>query len=392
MTAEVAILNRNGVALASDSYGLVKIGDKKKFISVNKIFSLSRNHPIGIMISNFVNFMSTPWETIISVYRSNIGDKSFNTLKEYTENFINLLTSDKRFSAPLVEKLIIENAMDHCIHEVSKSVKLTDDYTKNISIEIEKQLLFYSNQKFLIGFDDNFIKYFLEIHGKDLEQYVKMKPEINVDIKAQQNLIKLCAYIISKSNFIYDNYGSSGVVFAGYGDNDIFPALIGFDIFASIDRNLIYKTSTSTAIGIENKQAIYSFGVTDVLANYIDGINPDFENMMFEEIESGFKDLARTIQNKFQLSDKDQGFLNSTTASAINNFKKKFLDFQQKNCISPLLLMVNMLSNQELLSLAESFVHLTLTKQKFSTDEQIAGGKIHVASITKGDGFRERYI
>lgn len=392
MTAEVALLNRNGVALASDSYGLVKIGNKKKFISVNKIFSLSQSHPLGIMISNFVNFMSTPWETIISVYKSYIGQKSFNTLREYTDNFIGFLSSDKRFSAPLVEKLIIENAMDNCIQEVSKSVKLTNDYTKNISIEIEKQLLFYSNQKYLIGFDDNFTKYFSEIHGKDLEQYIQKKPEINVDIKAQQNLIRLCAYTISKSNFIYDNFGSSGVVFAGYGDNDIFPSLIGFDIFASIDRNLIYKTSTSTTIGFENKQAIYSFGVTDVLAAYIDGINPDLENMMFQEIESGFKDLTRTIQNKFQLPDKAQGFLNSTTTSAINNFKKNFLDFQQKNSIEPLLIMVNMLSNQELLTLAESFVHLTLTKQKFSTDEQISGGKIHVASITKGDGFWERYI
>ncbi len=392
MTAEVAILNRNGVALASDSYGLVKIGDKKKFISVNKIFSLSQSHPIGIIISNFVNFMSTPWETIVSVYRSYIGEKSFNTLKEYTDNFISFLTSDKRFSAPLVEKLIIENAIDHCISEVSKSVKLTNDYTKSISNEIEKLLLFYSNQKFLIGFDDSFTKYFVEIHGKELEQYIKMKPEINVDIKTQQNLIKLCAYIICKSNFIYDNYGSSGLVFVGYGDNDIFPSLIGYNIFASIDKNLIYKTSASTTIGIDNKQAIYSFGVTDVLATYIDGINPDLQNMVFKEIDSGFKDLTGTIQNKFQLSEKDQGFLNSITVSAIDNFKNKFLDFQQKNCVEPLLLMVNMLSNQELLSLAESFVHLTLTKQKFSADEQISGGRIHVVSITKGDGYWERYI
>jgi hypothetical protein len=51
MTAEVAILNTHGVALAADSAITVSIGSEKKVYNTgNKLFALSKYHPIGIMV------------------------------------------------------------------------------------------------------------------------------------------------------------------------------------------------------------------------------------------------------------------------------------------------------------------------------------------------------
>ncbi len=66
MTAEIAILNKAGVALAADSK--VTIGGVKTFDTANKIFCLSKFHPVGIMIFGNAEFMGFPWETIVKMY------------------------------------------------------------------------------------------------------------------------------------------------------------------------------------------------------------------------------------------------------------------------------------------------------------------------------------
>jgi len=97
MTAVVGILNKQAVAIAADS--AVTIGGengRKIFNQANKVFTLSKYHPVGIMIYNSANFLSTPWETIIKIYRKQLGEKSFPTLIEYQKDFIQFI-HDKCF-------------------------------------------------------------------------------------------------------------------------------------------------------------------------------------------------------------------------------------------------------------------------------------------------------
>ena len=60
MTAEVVVMNRSAVALAADSK--VTIGGEKTYDTVNKIFTLSKVHPIGVMVFGNADFMHYPWE------------------------------------------------------------------------------------------------------------------------------------------------------------------------------------------------------------------------------------------------------------------------------------------------------------------------------------------
>jgi hypothetical protein len=53
MTAEIAIMNKEAVALAADSAVTTHIANEKKvFTSANKLFALSYRHPVGIMVYN----------------------------------------------------------------------------------------------------------------------------------------------------------------------------------------------------------------------------------------------------------------------------------------------------------------------------------------------------
>ena len=123
MTAVVGILNKHAVAIAADS--AVTIGGpsgSKIFNKANKIFTLSKKHPVGIMIYNAASFMATPWETIIKIYREQLNDRYFSTLKEYQQDFIEFLRSKSFYTNVELQIVSLENFIQDIITSVSKDI------------------------------------------------------------------------------------------------------------------------------------------------------------------------------------------------------------------------------------------------------------------------------
>ena len=63
MTAIVGVLNKHAVAIAADS--AVTMGDTHKVVNcANKIFTISKYHPVAVMTYNNASFMGVPWDII----------------------------------------------------------------------------------------------------------------------------------------------------------------------------------------------------------------------------------------------------------------------------------------------------------------------------------------
>jgi deoxyxylulose-5-phosphate synthase len=84
VTAEIAVMNQEAVALAADS----AVSGPKIFTSANKIFALSKYQPIAVMVNDSAQFLGVPWETIIKTYRALLGKRSFSTLKQQAAHFL----------------------------------------------------------------------------------------------------------------------------------------------------------------------------------------------------------------------------------------------------------------------------------------------------------------
>ena len=90
MTAIVGVLNKHAVAIAADS--AVTMGNTHKVVnSANKIFTLSKFHPVAIMTYNNAAFMGVPWDIIIKEYRKGLRKRSFPKLEGYVSDFIDFL-------------------------------------------------------------------------------------------------------------------------------------------------------------------------------------------------------------------------------------------------------------------------------------------------------------
>ena len=102
MTAEIAIMNKEAIALAADSAVTINTGSGRKiYNTVNKLFALTKYAPVGIMVYGRADLMGIPWESIIKTYRPVIGRKTFGTIDEYVSHFVSFIkTNSKRLFPP----------------------------------------------------------------------------------------------------------------------------------------------------------------------------------------------------------------------------------------------------------------------------------------------------
>ena len=98
MTAIVGILNKRAAVLAADSALTVVKGDRMKiYNTTTKIFQLSKDNHVAVMFFQNVDFMDVPWEVIFKLYYDKHGDREFDSIMEYAEDFYQFLRDEKFF-------------------------------------------------------------------------------------------------------------------------------------------------------------------------------------------------------------------------------------------------------------------------------------------------------
>lgn len=413
MTVEVGIINRKGAVLAADSALTVSVQDKNKIsknkiISTDKIFALSEHHTVGIMVYGNSNFTNIPWETVIKVYKSYIRDITFDTLQGYVDNFLGFLLDDKTLYDSSFENELVESVLHFWLLKFGieyKARQLQNDYYN----KTEKEIKSFSEQKFIDGFDDNFIKSFLEKHKQHLMTYMS-KHEVKLDNRTQENLVKLSAYTISKSKVLLDESKplgneqpqSSGIVITGFGRKEIYPMICEYVIVGRINGKLIYEKKVSRQIDTAstNKEDAYGYvfpyAQTDVIKTYITGIDPKLREEIKKEISSILDNLFGKIQQvmkEHKIPYIDEFNKYGDKINKVGQILKQEIEYNFESIITeehffPFFTMLNYLGKVELATLAEALVNLTITRRKFSTDEETVSGATDVAIITKGEGFR----
>ncbi|WPZ00936.1 hypothetical protein [Idiomarina sp. OXR-189] len=112
MTAEIAVINKSAVALAADSAVTISDGNgsqSKVYNGAEKLFALTKYHPVGIMVYGAGTLCRMPWEVVIKQYRKKLGSECFENLELYTEDFLSFVQDD--------EHLVTQDLRDSFIRE-----------------------------------------------------------------------------------------------------------------------------------------------------------------------------------------------------------------------------------------------------------------------------------
>ena len=157
MTSEVLIMTPSAVAMAADS--VVTINGNKTYEGVNKLFMLSKNPPMGIMIYNNVNFIAIPFETLIKDFREQImDDETANTVDDFKNKFKEYLENEpKKNNFPMLSfQDKIKIFTNHMVNEVSN----LDENTIDEWLLDNEGLDVFDTYKDIIFTDDNSLENF----------------------------------------------------------------------------------------------------------------------------------------------------------------------------------------------------------------------------------------
>ena len=406
MTAVLGILNKQAVVIAADS--AVTIGDSnnhKIFNRANKVFTLSKYHPVGVMIYNSANFMATPWETIIKMYRKQLGEKAFPTLKGYQEDFILFLKEKDFFSNELDQKQFLfgfaYTTINSIIIDVIKNNRhlidtVTEENKKQILLLIEEKSDSYYNQfinqaSFCDDFTDYTFEEFESFATPVFEDIITQIFTNNAYILDEPLITKLkqLIYIYLKTKEKFTNF--SGIIFTGFGDDEIYPGLIPLNISLAIEKRLrcYVETDGVAAITNENAGAIRPFAQTDVIDTILTGIDPILNKIYLENFATLFTKYNELILNN--IGDTNPILTEQIKGIDVNKLVEEYAnqnsEAKKTKYIIPLMNAVSNLSKEDLAEMAESLIYLTYLKRRITNAEESVGGPVDVAIISKGDGF-----
>lgn len=392
MSAVVGILNKQAIAIAADSAVSV---NGKIFNRALKIFTLSRYEPVGIMIYSAGSFIGTPWETIIKIYRDQLKETHFNKVDEYAQNFIDFIIKSNFFCEESSQKEYLINTLVHNLFTITyNELKLLVKPDKSIEELFSEKLDAYikswdDNPEILPHFTDYTFEHFTKFIGKEFDDYYTSFIE-NESIVLSDHVkykLKQLAYrlIVNKESFL--TY--TGLVFVGFGQQEIFPSLVSVNVQLAIDSKLKYHKTHEVNITHSMGSSIQPFAQTEAMSTILQGIAPTLENIYVENFKQFIEKYNHKLINITKVDSPvlAESIRNIDIGALVSEYQAKLLEAKQINYINPLMDAVSNLSKEDLAEMAESLIYLTYLQKRITFAAEDVGGDVDVAVISKGDGF-----
>lgn len=412
MTAIVGVLNSQGIAIAADSAVTVTGNNGKKVYNrSNKIFTLSKFHPVGISIFNRADFMGMPLETLIKIYRKKLKDSSFATINEYKVDFLAFLKTqlinvsmEKRRSLfyqfcseahlPIVSKIknnltLRKDELD--AFEIEGKVEI---YNEVIQAELETylgEITSYVQGNYSTKTIEQYSAYYnnelLVIEKFIQEELVKEFDGLEL-LDNHNVIVREILFGLINIEFIFESH--CGLIFVGFGEDEIYPSshlvLVGMTIMDDLRARIMDVVKINPGVLGSN---IIPYAQADVTTTVLTGVDPNYKYEVKSAVKSIFNDAVQQIGNIIDnpaLTVQIDGAMNVISDEFIQRLEK----YQWENITGPLLEILEHMGKEDMAELAESLVNITSLKRKFtssnSSDESV-GGPVDVAVITKGDGF-----
>ena len=403
MTAIVGTLNKRGIAIAADSAATYSTSAMNKITNnANKIFELSKKHPVGIAIYNNLDFHGIPWEVIFKTYRDvHLRERSFPMLKEYAEDFWTYLHSF------VLTKVSIEDQkaqIAYLAHQLKEeSIATAKDNLKLKKLDFDSTSLFNEIIQFLTKLSEDYKLHSRtsEFNSYEISQFQDYASVVIDSILSdltqdsacpktfRETFLSTLFSIITADTIVY--LSQTGLVFWGYGEEELFPSYYHYEVSLAFDNKIKYVELSNYEVSNQKNACVAPFAQTDVANTVVRGIDQKLRDTINNNLQNAFNNFRNNIVDVLFKASAPETLLDALRNIDISNQTTPFISFLneyiQKNYIDKLLNTVAFLSKEDLADMAESLVRMTCLKRHITTDEESVGGPVDVAVITKGDGF-----
>jgi hypothetical protein len=406
VTAEIALLNKEAVAIAADSAVTIRTpGGLKVLPSANKIFALSKFHPVGVMIYGNSQLMEVPWELLIKSYRTHIGRKSFRRLEDYAHDFVRYLSESRTFFPSDAQEVAVRNIATSVFMGVAQALasqveayiktagEIDEDGGRSLAEQVINNFHGVLEQSEMgVGLDEVFYTEILDryqdVISERRDQMVGLLP---LDDELKEQLLEIAAYAICRAKPV-PGESESGVVIVGYGDEDVYPSLRSFKLRFVVADRLVFASDSERDHDVAVEGAgVVPFAQSEMVQTFMEGVDPEYQALLEGELSGVLNRIAEMAVEQSGLQDEEKEQQRVTflalNKQLVQDFHDKLKSHRTDQFVDPILEVTEMLPKDELAATAESLVNLTVYRRKMSMGTETVGGPVDVAVISKGDGF-----
>jgi hypothetical protein len=400
MTTEIAVINRLGLALATDSAVTISGGgnDAKVFDTGDKLFELVEQHPIGIMINGNMDFLGVPWELLIKDFRVHAKACPHGSMRAWVEHLLDFTAKHAALTVPAQNRYVRDAIIDS--FETVKRLVSASLFAAAVSNDrqlyrtiygvIDGQIALHTAAGIPDSLKGVSEEALLKRYGLVINRQISQRFQ-PVEVKAtMRRKLRQLALCMLRSKSPTDH--NTGLIIGGFAHNDMFPSLCVVEIDGAVlgtIRSSIGEERTVHRTAYPG--GVISFAQTDVIDRILGGADNRFIEQTDEWIKSalgGTKDALVDLFSKANMTPSlASGVLDDIIGVVSSEYREQFAKTAKTNFQKAFNDMVAMMPKRELIELAEALVSITTIERKATSGQATVGGPVDVAFITKHDGF-----
>jgi len=380
-------MNKFGVALAADS--ALTLGDGEKiYHHAKKLFELKPDIPVGIMVYASAEIMGMPWEIVIRQYALALGNKRFDRLEQYAEDFFHFTENASSLFPEQTQRDWFQDSVGHywdsqviqpLAHELKRlGPSLTKKKASALAQILNKQNNAWERLPRLHQLDESHGERVIAEYGSVLDKLEgQLFHHVPLTRELRHKLRSTVKQMYTRDWCTPNTHG--GIVFAGMGEIEPFPTIQEYNIGPVAAGVLHWALRNTASISREDSAIVAPFAQTDMIDMFYRGIDKGLEEKL-----DGI--LAQSIAD--ELGKKSNKLTVRQLGGVKKRFRKALNDEIDKKYEAPLIAAVEALPRHDLAKMAEALVNLTALRRHMCVDQrETVGGQIDVAILAKGEGF-----
>lgn len=412
MTTEVILMNRHGVALAADR--ALTVEGAKVYATAKKIFPLGSHHEVAVMAYGKGHLMNVPWPVLISTFKSHLPKEPLPSIKHYGELFIDYMTHNDydELMNPEFEDNFIKESLYTTIDALIKSCKkkhreIFKKHYKKIPMEESQQIYNEKMEKMLAKilqaleekplyqpFSHKDLNRLVDKYSQQISQYLQEEMlRCFRTKKICEQLLLIAFHSLLKENKIF----RTNLVFVGYGQNSLFPEMMTIELGTKINGRLKYrlKEDQTYRMDLLNPGKIFTFGQDQMIEAFLTGIHEELEDDIYDRLNEQLANMPEIIDELMIDYIPDQ----QSRVKVVKQIEEKLIHVyyavqkgllkkKSNRFIYPIESLVKAMPPETLANIAKELVMIEVLQGKLSKTVARTKAPIHVATITKGEGFQ----
>ena len=401
MTSQIVLMNKIGLAVASDSSLTMTRGDNRRtYASAEKIFPLGPVHKVAILHSGVVEFMEHPFEVLLTEWMKSL-QRPFGTLDEYADSFCSWLSHRQDLFSEEAQANFLENFISEYLLEVRSSI-LDQLKTAEISKEDWDTPEVLQKVNDFLDRDINYLDGLSDLEGLNLKwaeaRYQTLHPAIHAaieydfddvprDVVSDMKYEEITKRILFKRTFSRDF--DARLAFVGYGEQTIYPKHIWVD-FQGVVGDKPRHVRDSISIAPDMSSSLRTHAQDEAIHTFLRAYHPSFLNisknyqeetvdLILEIIDGEFDDIiSEVIVEKIAVLKDERK----------KGIGKEFQRTSESDFVDPFTSTLSGLPSTSLGKMAENLIELQILRQSSQAIQDTVGGPVDVAVITLEKGFQ----